>query len=35
MKVLIIGGNGFLGYHLAQKLQLKGCKVTIFDNTKN
>ena len=34
MKVLIIGGNGFLGIHLAKNLHLGGYKVTILDNKK-
>tara|TARA_A100001011_G_C14219321_1_gene803556 strand:- start:482 stop:1342 length:861 start_codon:yes stop_codon:yes gene_type:complete len=32
MNILIIGGNGFLGSKLAEKLHLSGHKVTIFDN---
>jgi len=32
MKIIILGGNGFLGSHLAEKLTFLGHKVTIFDN---
>ena len=31
MKILIFGGAGFLGTHLAKKLIQQGHKVTIFD----
>lgn len=34
MQILIIGGSGFLGNHLALKLQSLGHNVTIFDNKK-
>ena len=29
--VLVIGGSGFLGSHVADELSLQGYKVTIFD----
>ncbi len=31
MKILVIGGTGFLGYHLVEFLESKGHKVKIFD----
>jgi UDP-glucose 4-epimerase len=31
MKVLILGGNGFIGSHLADRLLASGCKVSVFD----
>lgn len=31
MKVIIFGGSGFLGSHVADKLSEAGCDVTIFD----
>ena len=33
-KILIIGGTGFLGYHLAKKCLKKNWKVTIFSLNK-
>ena len=30
-KVLVVGGSGFLGSHVADELTNKGFKVTIFD----
>jgi dTDP-L-rhamnose 4-epimerase len=32
LKVLITGGAGFIGIHLARRLLKEGCKVTILDN---
>lgn len=33
MKVLVIGGSGFMGSHTADELSKRGYKVTIFDRT--
>ena len=30
-KVLVVGGSGFLGSHVADELTEKGYEVTIFD----
>lgn len=35
MKILLTGGSGFLGSHVADELTKKGHKVTIFDNKKS
>lgn len=35
MKIVVIGGSGFLGSHVADKLTQAGHKVTIFDNKKS
>ena len=35
MKVLILGGSGFLGSYVADELSRKGHKVTIFDKKKS
>lgn len=35
MKVLITGGNGFVGKHLTKKLLLKGCEVVITSRKKS
>src|SRR3989338_3035167 len=35
MKVLITGGNGFIGSHLAEKLMEEGDDVVLFDNVFN
>ena len=35
MKILITGGSGFLGSHVADELSEKGHKVTIFDKKKS
>ena len=32
MKVIILGGAGFIGSHLADKLLKNKCKVKIIDN---
>ena len=32
MRVLITGGAGFIGYHLARNLSAKGYRVDIADN---
>ena len=34
-KVLVIGGSGFLGSHVADKLSDNGYQVSIFDITKS
>ena len=34
MRVLIIGGSGFLGIHLAEELVKKGYKINILDIKK-
>jgi len=31
MRVLVVGGSGFLGSHVSDELTAKGCNVTIFD----
>ena len=33
-KVLVVGGSGFLGSHVADELTEKGYEVTIFDQKK-
>ena len=35
MKIVVIGGSGFLGSHVADKLSQAGHKVTIFDLKKS
>jgi len=35
MKILVIGGSGFLGSHVADELTNLGHEVTIFDHTKS
>ena len=35
MKILIIGGSGFIGSHVADELSKKDHKVTIFDKKKS
>jgi len=35
MKITVLGGSGFLGSHVADKLSQKGHKVTIFDKKKS
>ena len=35
MKILLTGGSGFLGSHVADELTKKGHQVTIFDNKKS
>ena len=35
MKILVIGGSGFLGSHVADKLTQAGHNVTIFDKKKS
>ena len=34
-KVLVVGGSGFLGSHVADELTEKGYEVTIFDQKKS
>ena len=34
-KMLIIGGSGFLGSHIADELSSQGHEVTIYDNYKS
>ena len=35
IKVLVIGGSGFLGSHVADELSLRGYKVSIYDQKKS
>lgn len=35
MNVIVFGGSGFLGSHVADALTAKGCKVTIYDIIKS
>ena len=35
MKILVIGGNGFLGSHVSEELSKKNNKITIFDIKKS
>ena len=35
MNILITGGSGFIGSHVADKLSEKGHKVTIYDSIKS
>ena len=35
MKIVVIGGSGFLGSHVADKLTQAGHNVTIFDKKKS
>jgi UDP-glucose 4-epimerase len=35
MKIVVLGGSGFLGSHVAEQLSKKGHKVTIFDKRKS
>ena len=35
MKILVIGGSGFLGSHVADELSERGHEVTIFDSIKS
>ena len=34
MKILVLGGSGFLGFHLVKFLEKKNHKVTVFDKSK-
>ncbi len=34
-KILVIGGAGFIGFHLVKKLYSKGYIITVFDNLSN
>jgi UDP-glucose 4-epimerase len=31
MKIIVLGGSGFIGSHVADSLSKRGHKVTIFD----
>ena len=35
MKIIVIGGSGFLGSHVADELTERGHEVTIFDNIES
>ena len=35
LKVLVIGGSGFLGSHVSDELSKRGYDVIIFDQKKN
>ena len=35
MKIIVLGGGGFIGSHVADALSKKGHKVTIFDKKKS
>ena len=35
IKVIVFGGSGFLGSHVADQLSIKGYKVVVFDNRKS
>ena len=35
MKIVVLGGSGFIGSHVADALSRKGHKVTIFDKKKS
>ena len=35
MKIILLGGSGFIGSHVADALSRKGHKVTIFDKKKS
>ena len=32
MKILVIGGAGYIGSHVVKELMSKGHKITVFDN---
>ena len=34
MKIIVFGGAGFVGSHVADELSLRGHKVTVVDNKK-
>ena len=34
-KILIVGGSGFIGYHLTKRLICEGHKIIGFDNMNN
>lgn len=35
MKILVIGGNGFIGYHIVKKLMDEKCHISVFDRSVN
>ena len=35
MKIIVLGGGGFIGSHVADALSRKGHKITIFDKKKS
>ena len=35
MKIIVLGGSGFIGSHVVDALSRKGHKVTIFDKKKS
>ena len=35
MKILVLGGSGFLGSHVSDELSKRGHKVTIYDTKKS
>ncbi|HFU76058.1 MAG TPA: NAD-dependent epimerase/dehydratase family protein [Arcobacter sp.] len=35
MNVLIIGGNGFIGSHIVERLRDEECQITVFDRSSN